>query len=83
MGIDEKVIKKIQNGHNVSYKDAEQILLNLGFDLKVRSSHHSFRKSGYPEVVTLKKRPQLYPYQIKKLQEVLEYYGYEKNKKRS
>ncbi len=72
----DKLIKKILNGKNVSYDEGELVLLKLGFDLNIRGSHHSFRKSGYKNVVTLKKRSLLISYQIDKLQEVLKDHGY-------
>lgn len=78
MSIDEKIIKKILDGRKVSYKDAEKILLYLGFELKIKSSHHIFRKKGCIYNVSLKKRTELLGYQIKMLQEVLEDHGYTK-----
>ena len=66
-----KLKLKILNGKNVSYEDAENLLFHLGFDLKVRGSHHVFRKSGYPKTISLKRRSQLIAYQIEDLQEVI------------
>jgi predicted RNA binding protein YcfA (HicA-like mRNA interferase family) len=54
----------------VSYLEAEKILFELGYELKVSGSHHVFRKAGFKHV-TLKRRAQLLPYQITDLQEVL------------
>lgn len=65
-----KLIQKIFARQQVSYKDAEKILFELGYELKVSGSHHIFRKAGYKHV-TLKQRAQLLPYQITDLQEVL------------
>lgn len=72
----EKLIQKIFARQQVSYKDAEKILLELGYELKVSGSHHVFRKAGFKHV-TLKRRPQLLPYQITDLQEVLRDHGIE------
>ncbi len=80
MGSLEKLIQKILSGKKISYKDAEKILLGLGFKVKATGSHHVFRKVGSPYNISLKKRPQLLMYQIKMLQEVLINHGY-KNKK--
>lgn len=78
MSSEEKLIRKILEGRNVSYKDAEKILLKLGFELKVTASHHIFRKKGYSVNVSLKRRSELLSYQIKIMQEVLEDHGYKK-----
>jgi len=72
----EKLIAKILAGRSVSYDEAEKILLHLGFDLNIESSHHSFRKKGYYKVISIKKRSQLLQYQIKLLQEALIKHGY-------
>ncbi|KKP26589.1 MAG: hypothetical protein UR14_C0001G0093 [candidate division TM6 bacterium GW2011_GWE2_31_21] len=72
----EKLIQKIFARQQISYKDAEKILFELGYELKVSGSHHVFRKAGYKHV-TLKRRPQLLPYQITDLQEVLRDHGIE------
>ena len=71
----EKLIQKIFDHQQVSYSDAEKILLGLGYGLKIKGSHHVFRKNGYKHV-TIKKRPQLLPYQLKDLEEVLKDHGY-------
>jgi predicted RNA binding protein YcfA (HicA-like mRNA interferase family) len=74
----EKLIEKILNGKNVTYDDAENLLEHLGFTLKIRASHHIFRKPQYHRVISLKKRPQLLRYQIDELQEVLKDHGHKK-----
>lgn len=74
----EKLIEKILNGKNVTYDDAENVLGYLGFTLKIRASHHIFRKPQYYRVITIKKRSQLLRYQIDELQEVLKDHGHKK-----
>jgi predicted RNA binding protein YcfA (HicA-like mRNA interferase family) len=71
----EKLIQKILNGKNVSYNDAENVLLNLGFQIKIRGSHHNFRKPQYSRTISIKRRPQLLSYQIDDLKEVLKDHG--------
>lgn len=71
----EKIKLKIKNRQSISYEEAESFLLKLGF--KVRSpgsSHFIFWKEGYEKNISLKKRSQLLPYQIRFLEEVLTYY---------
>jgi len=67
----DKLIQKVLDSKQISYKEAERILLSLGFELKITGSHHVFRKTGTPYNVSLKKRPQLLPYQIKIIRNVL------------
>lgn len=73
----DKLLQKIFLGSQISYDDAQRILLKLGYEFSVRGSHHTFRKSGFRNVI-LKKRSQLLAYQIKELKEVLTEHGYEK-----
>ena len=80
MGSLEKLIQKVLAGKKISYKDAERILLGLGFKVKITGSHHVFRKVGTHYNVSLKKRPELLAYQIKMLQEVLLNHGYKEKK---
>lgn len=72
----DKLIQKIMTGRNVSYEEAETILIHLGFVVEVSGSHHVFRKKGHLLNVSLKIRSELKSYQIKLLQEVLEQHGY-------
>ncbi len=72
----EKLIQKILNGKNVSHDEVENVLLHLGFQLKIRGSHHNFRKPQYHRTLSIKRRSQLLPYQIEDLKEVLQDHGY-------
>lgn len=72
----EKLIQKIQNGKNISYSEAETLLIHLGFHLKIRGSHHVFRKAGYEKTISIKRRSQLIDYQIEDLKEVLKDHDY-------
>jgi len=58
-------LEKLINGSNVSYKEAETLLFKMRFQLEIRGSHHIFRKKGYHRNISLKKRSQLFPYQIR------------------
>jgi hypothetical protein len=72
----DKLIQKIFSGKNITFKDAENILLSLNFEMKVSGSHHNFRRAGYYKTASIKKRPQLRAYQVSDLQEVLKDHGY-------
>jgi hypothetical protein len=78
MSTAEKLIQKIFSENQVSYNEAEKLLLGLGYTLKTRGSHHGFRKENFKHII-LKRRSQLLPYQIKDLQEVLISHGYKKS----
>jgi len=72
----QKLVQKILKGRDVSYDEAEKLLLKLDFQLEIRGSHHLFRKQGYLRNVSIKRRSQLLPYQITDLREVLRDHGY-------
>jgi predicted RNA binding protein YcfA (HicA-like mRNA interferase family) len=72
----QKLAQKILDGRDVSYDEAEGLLLKLGFRLEIRGSHHIFRKKGYMRNISIKRRAQLLPYQIVDLREVLRDHGY-------
>jgi hypothetical protein len=78
----EKLKLKIKNGQVISYEEAEIVLLKLGFKVRsTGSSHFVFWKEGYEKNISIKKRRQLFPYQIKLLEEVLNHEENENNKK--
>lgn len=68
----EKLKSKIRTGQTLSYEEAESFLLKLGFNVRSPgSSHFIFWKKGYEKNISLKKRSQLLPYQMRLLEEVL------------
>ena len=71
----EKIKLKIKNGQSISYEEAESFLLKLGFKMRSPgSSHFIFWREGYEKNISLKKRSQLLPYQIRMLEEVVKNY---------
>ena len=71
----QKLIEKILEGRNVSYEEAERLLIQLGFKIRVKGSHHVFFKDNYLEHVSIKRRSQLLAYQIWELKEVWRDHG--------
>lgn len=67
----EKLIRKILSGSAISYDEAEKVLLKLGFELEISGSHHIFRREGYYQNISIKKRSQLLPYQMKLLRDII------------
>ena len=58
MGSLDKLILKILSGvsdANIGFDELCNILINLGFDLRIKGSHHVFRKNGVEEKVNLQK----------------------------
>lgn len=73
----DKLIQKILAGaKNISFDEAGSLLLWLGFKVKVSGSHYVYRKAGTDCTISIKRRPQLHPYQINDLREVLIKHGY-------
>lgn len=68
----DKLKQKIRNGQSISYEEAEAFLQKLGFSVRSSGSHHVFFKDGYEKNISIKKRPQLLPYQMRLLEEVLQ-----------
>ena len=66
----EKLIHKIMEDRAISYDEAEGLLLKLGFSLRIKASHHIFSKECH-DTISLKRRSQLLPYQMKLLKKVL------------
>ena len=72
----QKLIEKILEGRTVSYDEAEKLLIQLGFKIRTKGSHHVFFKDNYLKNVSIKRRSQLLTYQIRELKEVLRDHGY-------
>lgn len=68
----DKLKQKIKNGQSVSYDEAETLLKKLDFKIRSKGSHFIFYKDGYEKTISIKKRSELLPYQIRMLEEVLE-----------
>jgi predicted RNA binding protein YcfA (HicA-like mRNA interferase family) len=70
----EKTLRRLLSGAShaaIRFDDLCQLLASLGFESRVRGSHHLFRKSGIEETIDLQKagaQPQ--PYQVKQVRSV-------------
>ncbi len=51
----QKLVQKILDGRDISYDEAEGLLLKMGFQLEIRGSHHIFRKKGYLRNISIKR----------------------------
>jgi hypothetical protein len=70
-----KVLAELLGGRadaNIDFDELRGILLELGFDEKIRGSHHLFRKSGVEERVNLQRDGRnAKPYQVKQVRAVI------------
>lgn len=58
MGKYEKLLFQILRGTsdaNIAFDDLCQLLLRLGFEERIRGSHHTFRKTGIEEKINLQR----------------------------
>jgi hypothetical protein len=57
---------------NISFDDLCQLLRHLGFDERIRGSHHIFTKEGVGEILNLQpKDGKAKPYQVKQVRGVI------------
>ena len=74
MGAD-KILRRVLSGTAdaaIRFDDLCHLLESLGFEKRVRGSHHLFRKSGVEEKVNLHRtRSQAKPYQVKQVRAVI------------
>ncbi|MEA5581478.1 type II toxin-antitoxin system HicA family toxin [Nodularia harveyana UHCC-0300] len=71
----DKLLAKILSGTsdtNIFFAQLCQLLIRLGFDERIRGSHHIFTKEGVEEIVNLQpKQGKAKAYQVKQVREML------------
>ena len=58
MGLHDKLLERVLWGRsdaNIRFDDLCQLLRHLGFDERIRGSHHIFRKQGVEEKINLQR----------------------------
>ena len=79
MGKYDKLLLRILRGTsdaNILFDDLCQLLHHLGFDERVRGSHHIFRKAGIEEKLNLQRDDgQAKVYQVHQVRNVILKYG--------
>ena len=74
-----KVLQRVLSGTSdasIGFDDLCQLLLNLGFETRVRGSHHLFRRAGVQDKVNLQREGhEAKPYQVKQVRAVILRYG--------
>lgn len=75
MGKHEKLLGRILQGNsdaNIAFDDLRNILIRLGFEERIRGSHHNFRKAGIREKINLQRAgSKAKPYQVRQAREVI------------
>jgi DNA-binding transcriptional regulator PaaX len=79
MGKYEKLLLQIIQGAsdaNISFDDLCSLLKNLGFDERIRGSHHIFRKAGVIEKINLQQDgSKAKAYQVRQVRNVIVRYN--------
>jgi predicted RNA binding protein YcfA (HicA-like mRNA interferase family) len=75
MGKYEKLIFKILRGtsdSNIAFAELVNLLQHLGFEMRIKGSHHIFRKKGIEEKPNLQKEGnRAKPYQVKQIRNII------------
>lgn len=71
----DKLLERILRGAsdaNISFAGLCQLLRRLGFQLRVKGSHHIFYREGVEEILNLQPRAaNAKPYQVKQVREIV------------
>ena len=75
MGKFEKLIQQILRGSsdaNIAFPDLVNLLKSFGFEMRIKGSHHVFRKQGIEEKPNLQKDGnKAKPYQVKQIRDLI------------
>lgn len=71
MGKYDKIMEKLLRGTsdaNIAFDDIRGMLLNLGFDERIRGSHHIYRKEDVEEKINIQwSGNKVKPYQVRQV----------------
>ncbi len=75
MGKYDKLVFQILRGMsdaNIAFIDLVSLLKYLGFDMRIKGSHHIFRKAGIIEKLNLQKEGnKAKPYQVRQVRDII------------
>lgn len=78
MGKYDKLVFQILRGlsdANIEFDDLLHLLKHLGFEIRIRGSHHMFRKTGITEKINLQRQgAKAKSYQVKQVREIIQKY---------
>jgi hypothetical protein len=67
----ERVLSRTSDA-NIRFDDPSLLFRNLGFEMRVRGSHHIFRKAGVEEKINLQREgSEAKPYQVRQVRAVI------------
>lgn len=76
MGKYDKLIFQILRGlsdANIEFDELCHLLKHLGFEVRIRGSHHMFRKDGIAEKINLQRQgSKAKTYQVKQVREIIQ-----------
>jgi predicted RNA binding protein YcfA (HicA-like mRNA interferase family) len=79
-----KILFKIINGlsdKNIGFDEFLNFLIGLGFELRIKGSHHILNKDSIDEIINIQpKNGKAKPYQVKQVGELIVKYGLNSNK---
>lgn len=71
----EKILSQVLQGtsdKNIPFKDLKTLMLALGFEDRIKGSHHIYSKEGIIEILNLQpKGGNSKPYQVKQVRQVI------------
>ena len=75
MGKYDKLVRRILSGFadaNIDFEELRDLLQRLGFEERIRGSHHLFRKPGVAEKINLQRDgAKAKPYQVRQVRAIL------------
>jgi len=75
MSKSDKVLEQVLSGRsdeNLCFEDLRNLLLRLGFEMRISGSHHVFRMTGVEEKINIQKDGnKAKPYQVKQVRAVI------------
>lgn len=75
----EKLLRRVLSGRadsNIRFRDLRKLLLQLGFEERVRGAHHIFTRTGIAELINLQREAgDAKPYQVRQVRTVLKRYA--------
>ena len=84
MGKHEKLLSQILKGAsdtNIAFDGLCNLLQNIGFEVRIRGSHHIFTKDSVEEILNLQpKGSKAKPYQVKQVRSIIVKYKLEEKK---
>lgn len=78
MGKHNKVLLSILSGRsdtNINFSDLRQLILSMGFEERIKGSHHLYRKQDVPAKINLQKDGnKAKPYQVRQVRAIIKEY---------